>query len=149
MRGEARQFTKFSVGDGTQIHLWFDDWHSNGILHEKYGHRVIYDAQSKLDARLSNVIKDGQWSWRPARYDTLVDIQSKLSLIPLGEKDTPKWAVSKSVSFLLRYLECNSCKTEFSRVVEFSLVFFLYPEACFCDLVDHEGFGYYSKKLLI
>jgi hypothetical protein len=63
------------------------------------GHRVIYDAHSKLDARLESVIKDGHWNWRPARSDQLVDIQSKLSLVPLGGIDTPKWSVSKSGKF--------------------------------------------------
>jgi hypothetical protein len=28
-----------------------------GVLYERYGHRVIYDAQSKLEAQLSTVIR--------------------------------------------------------------------------------------------
>jgi hypothetical protein len=81
------------------IHLYFDDWHSNGVLHVKYGPRVIYDAQNKLDARLSTVIKDVQWMWRPAQSNILVEIQSQLSLVPLGGKDTIHWTVSKSGKF--------------------------------------------------
>jgi len=41
------------------IHLWFDLWHPAGVLYEKYGHRVIYDACSKPEAWLSTVIRDG------------------------------------------------------------------------------------------
>jgi hypothetical protein len=78
------------------IRLWFDAWHPDGVLYEKYGHRVIYDAHSKLEARLDSVIKDGQWNWRPARLDQLVNIQSKLSLVSFGDKDIPHWSASKS-----------------------------------------------------
>jgi hypothetical protein len=49
LRDEARHFIKFSVGDGSKIHMWFDDWHPNGVLHSNYGPHVVYDAQSKLD----------------------------------------------------------------------------------------------------
>lgn len=52
------------------------------MLFEKYGHRVIYDAQSKLEVRLDSVIQDGHRNWRLACSNQLVDIQSKLSLIP-------------------------------------------------------------------
>jgi hypothetical protein len=49
----------FVVGNGKNIHLWFDAWHPDGVVFEKYGHCVIYDAHSKLEARLDSVIKDG------------------------------------------------------------------------------------------
>jgi hypothetical protein len=96
LRDEARNFLSFSVGTGQNIHLWFDAWHPDGVLYEKYGHRVIYDAHSKLEARLDSVIIDGHWNWRPARSDQLVNIQSKLSLVPLGEMDMPQWSASKN-----------------------------------------------------
>jgi hypothetical protein len=38
---ELKLFIKFYVGDGSQIHLWFDDWHPNEVLHAKYGPHVI------------------------------------------------------------------------------------------------------------
>jgi len=91
LRVESRHFIKFFVGDGSQIHFWFDDWHLNWVLHAKYGPRVIYDAQRKLDAQLSTIIKDGQWMWRLARSDMPIEIQSQMSLVPLGGKDTPQY----------------------------------------------------------
>jgi hypothetical protein len=45
-------------------------------------------AQSKLDARLSIVIKDGQWMRSLARSNTLVEIQSNVCLVPIGGHDT-------------------------------------------------------------
>jgi hypothetical protein len=58
---------QFEVGDGRTIHLWFDHWHPSGVLYEKYGHRVVYDACSKPKAWLSTVIKDDNWNWGPAQ----------------------------------------------------------------------------------
>ena len=56
---------------------------------------VVYDAQSKPKARLSTVIKDGNLNRRPTRSEQMVDIQSNLYLVKIGEKDKPKWVVSK------------------------------------------------------
>lgn len=50
---------------------------------------MIYDAQSKLDTRLSTIIKDGQWMWRSARSNML-EIQSKPCLVSVGGQDTPQ-----------------------------------------------------------
>jgi len=65
-------------------------------LFEKYEHRVIYDGHSKLEARLDSIIKDGQWNWRPAHSDQIVNIRSKLSLVPFDDKDIPHWSASKN-----------------------------------------------------
>lgn len=96
MRDEAHGFLQFEVGDGKQIHLWTDWWHPDGILLEKFGSSVVYDAHSKMDAKLSSVIREGNWLWAPARFDALVEFQSKLSLIEIGEKDVPKCIISKT-----------------------------------------------------
>jgi hypothetical protein len=66
------------------------------VLYEKYGHRVIYDAHSKLEAPLDSVIKDGQQNWKPTCSDQLVIIQSKSSLVSFGDKDIPHWSTSKN-----------------------------------------------------
>ncbi|KAK1562489.1 hypothetical protein Q3G72_015568 [Acer saccharum] len=71
----------------------------NGVLYEKYGHRVIYDAHRKLEAQLESIIQNGQWYWPTARLDYLVNIQSRLCMVPIGDKDKPKWNVSKTGTF--------------------------------------------------
>jgi hypothetical protein len=40
LRDVARNFIQFQVGDGTNIHLWLDKWHPEGILYLRYGHRL-------------------------------------------------------------------------------------------------------------
>ncbi|KAK1554682.1 hypothetical protein Q3G72_015780 [Acer saccharum] len=52
--------------------------HPDGVIYEKYGHRVIYDAHSKLKARLESIIQNGQWYWHAAHSDHIVNIQSRL-----------------------------------------------------------------------
>lgn len=87
LRPLAKPFLKFEVGNGQHIHLWVDNWHPAGILLEKYGFRAVYDAQSHKDARLSTVLSNGCWAWRPARSDSLVEIQSRLPEVLIGECD--------------------------------------------------------------
>ena len=78
LRDIAKNFLRFEIGDGDNIHLWMDFWHHAGIVLETYGCRVVYDAQSSVEAKLFSVIQDGDWLWRPARFKALVDIQAGL-----------------------------------------------------------------------
>lgn len=55
----AKNFLKFQVGDRSTISLWMDFWHPDGILFDQYGYRVIYDARSKIDDKLSRVEGNG------------------------------------------------------------------------------------------
>jgi hypothetical protein len=50
LRDIAKKFLRFMVGDGNRIYRLVAP---GGILYEKYGYRVIYDA---LDAKLSSVM---------------------------------------------------------------------------------------------
>ncbi|XP_059435384.1 uncharacterized protein LOC132168417 [Corylus avellana] len=95
LRDIAKRFLKFEVGNGDNIHMWLDLWHPAGILIEQYGFRVVYDAQSNIEAKLSSVICNGDWFWRPARSEALVDIQARLSEVCLGQFDKPIWLGSK------------------------------------------------------
>jgi hypothetical protein len=40
----TKEFLRFEVGEGKNIHLLMDFWHLAGILLEKYGYKAIYDA---------------------------------------------------------------------------------------------------------
>jgi hypothetical protein len=48
LRGEAKDFLSFRVGDGRKIFLWFDSWHPAGYLFDQYGYRTVYDAGSAI-----------------------------------------------------------------------------------------------------
>jgi hypothetical protein len=47
----------------------------------------MYDAQSRLESKLSTVLINGDWYWRPARSNALVEIQSRLPDIKIGVCD--------------------------------------------------------------
>lgn len=78
LREIAKNFLKFQVGDRSDIYLWIESWHPDGILFDKYGFRFIYDAGRKLDAKLklSSVIRGRDWHWLPARSVSMVAISS-------------------------------------------------------------------------
>ena len=85
LQEEARQFLRYEVGDGNKIFLWHDNWHPDGILFLKYGYRIVYDAASRVEAKVASVLKDKQWIWNPVRSDALVNVQSKLFLVDRKE----------------------------------------------------------------
>jgi hypothetical protein len=77
-----------------------DNWHPTGALIEKYGYHIVYDAHSRLEAHLSSVISNGNWNWRPARSNDLVDIQARLSEVRIGTIDKPIWSGSRSNTYV-------------------------------------------------
>jgi hypothetical protein len=95
LRDIAKRFLKFEVGNEDNIHMWLDLWHPASVLIEQYGFRVVYNAQSNIEAKISSVICNGEWFWRPARSEALVEIQVKLSEVCLGQCDNPVWTISK------------------------------------------------------
>jgi hypothetical protein len=40
---------------------------------------------------LSSIIKNGEWHWKSARLDKLVEIQCRIPKISIGNKDAPIW----------------------------------------------------------
>lgn len=60
---------------------------------------MVYDACSKPEAWWSTVIKDDNWN-RPAQSDQLVEIQSNLFFVKIGEEDKLKWVISKSGKYV-------------------------------------------------
>ncbi|XP_059430260.1 uncharacterized protein LOC132163900 [Corylus avellana] len=75
-------------------HVW-SLFARSGILYEVYGHRAVYDARSTVEAKLSSVILNGEWHWRPARSDALVEIQARLPEIRFAPYDNPLWTASR------------------------------------------------------
>jgi hypothetical protein len=59
------------------------------VLFERYDFRIIYNANSRMDSKLSSVLSNGIWCWKPARSEDLVDIQCCLPEVHLGPVDNP------------------------------------------------------------
>jgi hypothetical protein len=63
------------------------------VLFERYDFRIIYNANSRMDSKLSSILSNGIWRWKPARSGDLVDIQCCLSEVHLGPVDNPVWTI--------------------------------------------------------
>lgn len=59
------------------------------VLYEEYGHRIVYDAGSQINAKLSSVLRDNTWCRPRARSKDLVKIQSKLPMVCVGDYAHP------------------------------------------------------------
>jgi hypothetical protein len=46
-----------------------------------------------MDAKLNSMLRNGEWCWKPTRFDELVVIQSRLSEVRLGVADKPIWTI--------------------------------------------------------
>jgi len=97
LRSLAKQFLKFKIGDGSNIFLWHDYWHPTGRLIDTFGYRIVYDAGPSIGPMLSSIIKNRDWFWPLARSEAIVDIQSWLLEIDLGEVDQPVWDTKSGV----------------------------------------------------
>jgi hypothetical protein len=71
--------------------MWYDSWHPSGCLIEKYGFRITYDAGHNIGPMLSSIRKNGEWHWKYARLDKLVEIQCRIPKISIGNEDAPIW----------------------------------------------------------
>jgi hypothetical protein len=111
LREEVRRFIKFEVVDGKKIYVW----HPAGPLLLKYGPRVIYDADSQLQAKVDSMLQNQCWVWKPARSDDLVSIQGQLSLLELKNEDKAVRLASTSGEY--------SCANTFEDICEKDQVF--------------------------
>jgi hypothetical protein len=91
LRDIAKRYISFKVGNGIRVFLWFDHWHPAGYLLKKFGHRIVHDSSFHLRSKLEVAIKNGEWSWPTTRSDALVEIQSKLFEVELGDTDSAVW----------------------------------------------------------
>lgn len=89
LREVAKNFIQFKVSDGSRVFLWYDYWHHAGCLLEKFGFWALYDSRSSVGFKLSTIICNGEWFWPCARFDSVVEIQSRLPEVDIGIADLP------------------------------------------------------------
>jgi hypothetical protein len=81
----------FKVGSGSQIFFRYDKWHPTGYLLDCFGSRAVHDSCIPLDAKVSKIIKGGDWYWSFARSNSIVEIQCRLPKIIIGDADLAVW----------------------------------------------------------
>jgi hypothetical protein len=80
--------------------MWLDNWHPFSPLYKKYGFRIVYDSQSNLEAKVNSVLRNGDWRWKPARSNDLIDIQSRLPEVHLRDVNKHVWTISRKGVFV-------------------------------------------------
>ena len=77
--------------------VWYQSqgrYNPNGVLYQVYGHKIVYEVASFLNAKVSNVLQDKEWCWCPTRSEEMVDIQIKMSLNPITHSDRAVWSLT-------------------------------------------------------
>lgn len=75
--------------------LWLDNWRPDGCLLDVLGFRAVNDAGSHLEAKVSSIIRNGDWFWNGARSDSIAAIQCRLPKVSIGGNDMPVWRTKK------------------------------------------------------
>ncbi len=68
-----------------------------GCLYDKFGYRLLHDAGHFVGPKLSSIIRGGSWFWPNARSEALVEIQSLLLEVSIGDVDQPVWGTRSGV----------------------------------------------------
>jgi hypothetical protein len=61
------------VWSGSQSSFWHDKWHPTGYLLDCFGSRAVHDSGIPFDAKVSKIIKGGDWYWPFARSNSIVE----------------------------------------------------------------------------
>lgn len=70
---------------------------SLGVLYNRFDHQELNSAASTVNAKISSILKDGQWCWQPARSNDLVSIQAGSLHIRPGQSDSVLWLPSSNI----------------------------------------------------
>jgi hypothetical protein len=52
---------KYTIGDGKETSLWFDNWHPYSPLTDFYGERFIYDSGMGKNAMVNVLVNNSKW----------------------------------------------------------------------------------------
>ena len=102
LRDLIRPLIKFTIGDGAHTWLWFDNWLPSGPILPSLGERVIYDSALPRDARVAEIIRDGQWLWPVANSNELLTLKEAIpqNMVPNPlRKDNIRWIPSHAGVF--------------------------------------------------
>ncbi|GAV92902.1 zf-RVT domain-containing protein, partial [Cephalotus follicularis] len=83
LRPLAKDHIIYQCGNGETFSLWYDPWVQGNSIHALYGHLVIYVTGLGKQARVKDIIWEGQWCW-PQTSGVLIDIQQSVSSIPIS-----------------------------------------------------------------
>ncbi|GJZ50731.1 RNA-directed DNA polymerase, eukaryota, reverse transcriptase zinc-binding domain protein [Tanacetum coccineum] len=54
---------QFKIGDGSNILMWYDVWHADGLLINKVTNRDLYNARIPKMIGINSMMVNGEWNW--------------------------------------------------------------------------------------
>ncbi|GJR72760.1 RNA-directed DNA polymerase, eukaryota, reverse transcriptase zinc-binding domain protein [Tanacetum coccineum] len=91
IRDKIKPYVFYEVGNGNSISAWYDKWCDQGPLNRFITNRDIYDARLKNDAKLSDLICNGNWIWPDEWGDDFPEL-NQLAVPNLNQRDDRvKW----------------------------------------------------------
>ncbi|XP_043697079.1 uncharacterized protein LOC122647842, partial [Telopea speciosissima] len=129
-RDKALPLIKTIIGDGAATKLWLDNWHPFGVLLNRFGSRICYDAGSySLAARhacVKEIVRDGDWYPGPSTSFDLIDIWRALPTIEKFHDEVPDltvWIGNSSGNFTSKSawnaVRTRTAHTDWSEAVWF------------------------------
>ena len=76
LRALGQPLIKYIVGNGSNICLRLDNWHTLGSSYKIFGERAVRDLGSSLLAKVSSIIDNGSWKWPRQRNSTILHIMA-------------------------------------------------------------------------
>ncbi|GKB31892.1 RNA-directed DNA polymerase, eukaryota, reverse transcriptase zinc-binding domain protein [Tanacetum coccineum] len=126
---------QFKIRDGSNILMWYDRWHDDGLLINKVTNRDLYNARIPKMIGINSMMVNGEWNW-PDEWNRneFEVINIRPPMIILGKKDIVKWRCgNKFLPFhprlVLEYLSTNNNRVDWYDIVWFKQCI---PKHSFC-----------------
>ncbi|KAA0036886.1 zf-RVT domain-containing protein [Cucumis melo var. makuwa] len=100
-REKLKHHVRMKVGNGNRCRVWLDPWLQGGAILEQVGERVLYDAASRREARLSDFIDpNGEWLWPRVSLE-LIDLWERVQEVSpcLSVSDSWVWVPGRQGGF--------------------------------------------------
>ncbi|GJT58681.1 RNA-directed DNA polymerase, eukaryota, reverse transcriptase zinc-binding domain protein [Tanacetum coccineum] len=136
IRDKIADRLQYKIGDGTKVSLWYDKWHSSGLLINHVTNRDLYDARIPKMISISDMIDEGVWKW-PLEWDSneFEFMKLRVPLITNGMTDKVKRRndENKLVPFHMKFM-CVAISPNTEKVRWYKLVWFkqCIPKHSFC-----------------
>lgn len=71
LRGLVQGLIIYEVGNDEGKNLWWGNQHPLGPLIEKFGRRIQYDSGTENNAKVSQIMSNGEWAWPRQNSDVI------------------------------------------------------------------------------
>ncbi|KAI8559797.1 hypothetical protein RHMOL_Rhmol04G0202600 [Rhododendron molle] len=107
--------------------IWFDNWHPSGPLYKLFSNRAFANLGTSSSAKVSSVIRDGDWNWPRPGSSLIHQIQRLIpsTMQPHGDtEDEVIWSISPTDHYNTKYtweaLRHRGRKVQWAALVWFS-----------------------------